>query len=243
MLHLIENSKGGRNLSGLANDGVNWKEIFKKTEDSLTSSIFGPLFYLPVELLCDILFRSTYESSAFPLTGRLLNYQFWPRWQNDSGSYKEPDLLIEFENFNIIIEAKRFDYSMQNSNQWEEEIKAYFSEFGFKKDVYMIAVGGIFKNDESTTLFQYLNITVKIVKCRWGRILKQLISIQKHLDKYRGFVNANDAILNIINDLILTFRMHGFQTGSLFETMTNNLSLKKSIAEYKVSLEANFKRK
>lgn len=57
MLHLIYSNKAGRNFN--SNPEVNWKALFKASEDSFTSSIFGLLLYLPAQQFWDIIVNSS----------------------------------------------------------------------------------------------------------------------------------------------------------------------------------------
>ena len=63
--------------------------------------------------------------------GELLHYEFWPNYNKtehtSNESYVEPDLLLEFEYFNLLIEIKRKDVQSyrQYEGQWKNEIQAF----------------------------------------------------------------------------------------------------------------------
>jgi hypothetical protein len=66
MLCLINHGKGGRNFK-IASEEIHWREIFKNSEDSLTSSVFSLLFYLPADLMWKILTSACYGTElSFP---------------------------------------------------------------------------------------------------------------------------------------------------------------------------------
>ena len=57
--------------------------------------------------------------------GELLHYEFWPNYNKtehtSNESYVEPDLLLEFEYFNLLVEIKRKD--VQSYRQYEGQWK------------------------------------------------------------------------------------------------------------------------
>ncbi|MFI5140284.1 MAG: hypothetical protein ACHQIM_20865, partial [Sphingobacteriales bacterium] len=128
MLQAINSNKAGRNISSTE---VHWREIFKSSEDSLTSTIFGLLFYLPSELCWKIIRESCYEF-LIPFPSKVTVKEYWPSWNSvntNNTNYIEPDLFIRTPEFDLIIEAKRYDYGQQYRAQWEGEIRAYFNEY------------------------------------------------------------------------------------------------------------------
>jgi len=63
MLHLIYSDKAGRNFN--SDPVVNCKALFKASEDSFTSSIFGLLLYLPAEKFWDIRLLFLYSKNRW----------------------------------------------------------------------------------------------------------------------------------------------------------------------------------
>lgn len=111
MLQAILHNKFGKAIS---------LGYFKGIEDTLTSSVIGLLQYLPDSVVWEILRGACGQSSDnFPVNiGAVLDYHFWERF-DASGTINstavEPDVWIETETFDIIIEAKRSDDSADNS--------------------------------------------------------------------------------------------------------------------------------
>ena len=100
-------------------------------EDERTALIFGPLLYLPANTLWQILRSSCFDNESMPQKGgELLHYEFWPNYNKtehtSNESYVEPDLLLEFEYFNLLVEIKRKDVQSyrQYEGQWKNEIQA-----------------------------------------------------------------------------------------------------------------------
>lgn len=117
-------------------------------EDTLTACIFERLRYLPAQHIKGI-FSSmhTYSKDTWlPDTlGCLQRVQFWPRFIHPDGGAVEPDVLFEFENLLLIIEAKRWDsVQQQYIGQWEREMVAVSHSHpdATKKPRRLLAIGG-----------------------------------------------------------------------------------------------------
>lgn len=143
MLQALFHNKLGRAIQ----DGS-----FHGIEDTLTSSVIGLLQYLPDSLFWKVL-RESCGSSGSTLpedSGCILGVHFWKR-MGAEGTYNtqsvEPDVWIETENYDVIIEAKRSDSSGDNSQsfyQWFNEIVALGNSYGgrLEKELLFIAIGG-----------------------------------------------------------------------------------------------------
>jgi hypothetical protein len=216
MLHAILLNKAGRNLS---NSEVHWRELFAASEDSLTSTIFGNLFHLPVELFWQILNNSCYSESLTTQNPKILSVDFWPHWSAEDSyntNFVEPDIFIRTTDFDLIIEAKRYDDNQQSTGQWKNEFQGYLNEYGKEeKKVILLAVGGISNEEPEDIIFHEKKMWV--LKCRWMKILQEVKSIQAKLEKNQGYLNNVDSTLVILNDTILGFGIHGYATGSWIE--------------------------
>ena len=126
--------------------------ISSNKEDSCTSSVFGLLQYLPDKLLLDILKESCGNLASFPNDiGQIQDVLFWKKFYSGHLSqvqqkYVEPDVIIETENYSIIIEAKKYDgIRQQYRDQWKREIlvvEDWHREENNKKGIIFIAIGG-----------------------------------------------------------------------------------------------------
>lgn len=126
--------------------------ISSNKEDSCTSSVFGLLQYLPDELFLSILKESCGNLASFPDDiGRIQEVLFWKKFYSAhlprvQQKYVEPDVIIETENYSIIIEAKKYDgIRQQDFGQWEREIlvvEDYHKRKKITKGIIFIAVGG-----------------------------------------------------------------------------------------------------
>jgi hypothetical protein len=128
-------------------------------------------------------------------------------------------LFIRFDRFDLIIEAKRWENDQQYFEQWENEFIGYKNEYGEeKKDVYLLAIGGISKEDaEEIYIENYGSITV--VKCRWYNILSSLVNTLDILENC-DFLEIQ-SIVRSINIIITSLEMHGFMKINWLESMAN----------------------
>ncbi|UYZ58061.1 hypothetical protein [Hymenobacter latericus] len=213
MLHAIRNNKAGRNFQ----DAVNWRALFGASEDSLTSSVFGHLFYLPANLLWEVLCKGAYNLELpCQSSPEIISYEFWPRWDATytANTYSvEPDVFVRTSEFDLIIEAKRHDYGQQNPKQWRDQVQAYFNEYGCEKNVFLLAVGGIDHGDEQPTHLTFPGRTVLVYKCRWRTLLGALRTAQQQLPPDAPHLS------HLLKDLIAGFGLHGYATNDWLATM------------------------
>ena len=143
MLQAILHNKFGKAISGGS---------FKGIEDTLTSSVIGLLQYLPDPLFWKVLKGAFGQSSvSLPVDiGEVLEFHFWERFDasgTKNSTVVEPDVWVETEKFDIIIEAKRSDDSADNAQyeeQWRNQIIALHNSYGEEtaKPLIYIAIGG-----------------------------------------------------------------------------------------------------
>ena len=179
-------------------------------EDSLTSSVFDGLKYLPTDLFYSILKNSLYQDKLPRYSGELLDMIFWDKWDakdTTNSNFVEPDLLLKFEDFDVIIEAKRFDEFQQSRNQMDNEIKSYYNVFDGDKDLYFVQLGGLHsKEDESDYCFKEKKI--KVVKTDWTRLLHEIIKKRNVI--HPASLPQTHAYCRILDDIRKAFEMHNF---------------------------------
>lgn len=166
----------------------------KKNEDLKTSSLFGLLQYLPEDsfwkIFCD--FCINLKKEKF---GKIVSFNFWPHTEptnTTNALFVEPDLWIETENFDIIIEAKLNDQIGQDKSQWENEIQSIINEQRNRNDlkpIILIALGG----NENMDPDEVKNC--KIYKASWFSLVNSVVNARdKHID--------HGNICRILDDLI-----------------------------------------
>lgn len=130
---------------------------FRPSEDTLTASVLGRFQYLPDNEVATI-FRNAFGlSTSFPESiGQILDYQFWTHWDatnTDNSNFVEPEVWIETSDYNIIVEAKKFDGGGQYEDQWRNEIQSFMDTFPLdKRLIIFIAIGGNTSLTERTIL-------------------------------------------------------------------------------------------
>jgi hypothetical protein len=182
------------------------------TEDSLTSSVFDHLLLFPDELFYKIIKESCYNNSLPEIIGNIESYEFWPHWDaadTKNANYIEPDLFLRFDNFDIIVEAKR-EPNQQNPTQWKNEFIAYMNEYAEdKKEVFLLAIGGINnENEENISIDDYGKINVNVVKCRWISVLETLTNVLNELEQ-SSYVNNNN-LKRIVSLTIKALELHNY---------------------------------
>lgn len=120
---------------------------FLSNEDFKTSSSIGLLQYLPDNVFWNIMKRCCVELDVAAL-GKIQNFNFWrhtDRTKTKNSNYVEPDVWIETENYDVIIEAKKNDGGGQYLQQWHDEIQSILNEQrngNYQKPIILIALGG-----------------------------------------------------------------------------------------------------
>ncbi|WP_081210519.1 hypothetical protein [Salegentibacter sediminis] len=200
---------------------------FKLNEDSLTSSVFERLMYLPKEMFQHILEKALYDTiPGLDLTS-IDSVEYWPNWSangTSNSTHVQPDVFIRTRKSDIIIETKRYDIKQQDPFQWKKQVIAYHTEYGEEqKELIYIALGGLNSNKTEPVLHDYYN--TKIYKCKWQRILDVVKEVLYRLESTYDLTNNHTAIHNILSDIILAFGMYGFFTGEWIERFIKPESL------------------
>ncbi|WP_143961333.1 hypothetical protein [Litoribacter populi] len=213
MLHAISSNKAGRSLAAAE---VHWRQLFKASEDSLTSSVFGTLFHLPQELFWKILNDACLNGTITHTAPNIESVQYWPRWDadgTDKTSHVEPDIFIRTSELDLIVECKRYDRNQQDPNQWRNQYLAYLNEHKeAERTVILLAVGGL-KEDGQEKVDLGKDLIMKVKKVNWTSILSQVNLVHDRLYMTKGYLHSIDSVLNILEEIMLAFEIHGYNTG------------------------------
>ena len=183
-------------------------------EDSLTASVFDPLKYLPPDLLWYILKESALKDNLPVFCGPIQEIRFWEKWNSEGTSnsnFVEPDVFIRFLEFDIIIEAKRYDENQQYEDQLTREVIAYYNEYGEDgKELYLIELGGVdIKNEKDVIKPNNDNCAaIKTTKITWTGILNVLLEVKSKIEN-QNFPGQENQVL-ILGDVIEALGIHGF---------------------------------
>ena len=129
----------------------------------------------------------------------------------------EPDVFLQFENFDFIVEAKRYDhYEQQDPVQLGREIAAYLQRRpATGKVAYLLAIGGIGHSGQRTIAettrlafqksqtFGQQSGPVKLIFLEWKALLRETIRLLSD--------NPPQYEARIIQDVIEVFNFFGFR--------------------------------
>jgi hypothetical protein len=145
----------------------------------------------------------------------------------------EPDVFICFKEFDLIIEAKRWDEKMQSRSQWENELQGYANEHGeLRKPVRLIALGGIRSTDDDQIEAQWSNpakggksivIQCPVHMCRWQSLLSECRRMERELKRASYPSSQTHANQRILLTVISIFEAHSFLLGTWFCEMVPRL--------------------
>ena len=186
---------------------------FKGIEDTLTSSVIGLLQYLPDDLCWEIL-RGSCGVSAEILPesiGEIRSVHFWERL-GAKGTHNtlsvEPDVWIETDEYDVIIEAKKSDSAAENAqyhSQWFNEIVALKNSCEGKeeKNLIFLAIGG-----NNTLRDQEINIkgnTQVIHTGSWFDLLGEVLHLRERIGRERSY---GENVLRILDDVVNSMQYH-----------------------------------
>jgi len=126
-------------------EGLPGASIFRLNEDFLTAAVFSRVLYLPSEAMCALLLPGL---SVSP--GKVKESAFWPTLSlqsKNAGMVRvEPDLCVQFEGLDLIVEAKLSDDpGCQTPGQWVREWVAWHQAErpDIEKPSLLLAIGGL----------------------------------------------------------------------------------------------------
>ena len=182
-------------------------------EDSLTSSVFERLALLSDENLWWVL-RNACDKQALaakPLpdnVGKLEKFEFWPSWKPDSqlernSSRVEPDVFLRFEQYDIIVEAKRHDFTQsQNIEQWQNELGAWCQEFQTDRPVVLLAIGGNTTVGTCEVELEHLSQQFRVERLHWEMLRDAVFELSSRF--------SNDTQLaHLFDQLDIVFEFFG----------------------------------
>ena len=204
---------------------INRKEV--QEEDLITSTILGTMKYLPGDLFWYILRKACSDSKNLPdYKSNLIKSHFWPRYDptdTTNSRFVEPDVILSFENFDVIIESKRLDDVGQYSEQWRNQIISILNRFDSQDipentDIFYIALGGNSnkKNEKLEFVFRDKNLEITINKCSWIRLL---LAVEDTLSEVRRIsfpIPGTGSIMRVLEDVVRGFESFGYRKTSFF---------------------------
>jgi len=176
----------------------------KQNEDFKTASSIGLLQYLPDDVFWNIMVNSCIGFTATDF-GKIVSFNFWEHTDatdTSNSQLVEPDVWIETEKFDVIIEAKVGDFGGQYIGQWQNEIQSIKNEQcnnDYEKPIVLIALGG---NDN---MLPEKVLDCPVYKASWYNLLNAVVS-------ERDAQKINNNICRILDDVIELFARQGVMT-------------------------------
>ena len=201
MLTAILYGKAGR--VNIDEQVLSWRELFRSREDLLTSVFFGRLHYLSEYAQASVLALLLGKSLSDSL-GALQNIEFWPRLQGlKNRLYVEPDVLLHFEEYLVLVEVKLPLGHVQSQDQWHAQVQALELENCDRKSIIFLALGNnvpAWRSEAVDLEAEFSQIGLRVVTQEW-QILKD------GLNEMSDALDARDN--RIITDWMKAFSLYG----------------------------------
>lgn len=205
MLRAIDSNKAGR--VEIDSQSFRWREIFKRSEDLLTSVFFSRVPYLTDDSCCYLMSLLIGEEKITALS-HLTGIEFWPSITGlEDRTRVEPDVLLWFNNIVVMVEVKPPFGGHQYLQQWKAQIKALevdTSDRGVTLEkVYFVPLGGNGNwtdDDIKFALTAASKINVSIHPCEWENIQDGIYELKE---------KANRQDKAVIDDWVRAFGLFG----------------------------------
>lgn len=148
MLQAVLHGKAGR-IEHEGEESVSWRQLFQTREDLMTAAVFSRFTYLSSTTQNSLLQAWLHSNADF---SQFESIEYWPRYGyiDDAAGLRdvEPDIVLRFNNFNILIEIKPPTGGDQYYQQWQREIAAFIhSDTQKNLPIYFLAIGRIEHKD------------------------------------------------------------------------------------------------
>ncbi|MBQ4478941.1 MAG: hypothetical protein II945_10115 [Bacteroidales bacterium] len=164
---------------------------------------------MPDDLFWKILCDSCMDFGPIDF-GKILSFNFWEHTSAENTTNKrlvEPDVWIETEKRDVIIEAKMRDSDGQYAIQWKNEIQSIINEQkNNDKPIILIALGG----NENMQAEKVLDSP--IYKVSWYSLMNTII-------KEREKQADNGFVCRILDDVIEVFARQGMMRIQWFDSL------------------------
>lgn len=212
MLTAITKGKAGRIWLDGAEHTVSWRDVFRRSEDLLTATIFSRVRYLSPAVLTNFMATLLGLEAAKNL-GPLVQVDFWRNLEGTHGRVRvQPDVLMWFANALVIVEVKPPFGGNQSLDQWQAQVHAVAhlarkgDDVSVPKRVYFIGLGrNTFSIDHQTqtafTTDGLFDLSLHAVE--WG-------SLTAEFPAFRNEAAASDAA--VLDDWLSALELFGMVT-------------------------------
>ncbi|QLE84042.1 hypothetical protein FLM48_02445 [Shewanella sp. Scap07] len=218
MLKAILHGKAGR-IEHNEDESVSWSSLFQAREDLLTSTIFERFAYLSEAVQACLLkhWFKTYQGIIPDVFGEFKSINYWPRYihEHDEGENQvEPDLIIHFDQCNILVEVKPPAGGDQYYEQWHKEIESFLqSESGKEKPLYFLAIGRISQADArdwAIPLLRDVDCLKAVAALEWASVAEHMITVTSSDDVDNNSIVSNQDRF-ILQDILEGLSLYGLQ--------------------------------
>ncbi|MEY8198609.1 MAG: hypothetical protein RPS47_05160 [Colwellia sp.] len=212
MLNAIIHGKAGRVNEGTGEESISWKQLYQKREDLLTASFFSRFSYLSPVNQHRILKHCFSDQGDFT---EFEGIDYWPKYdlpEHENRKFVEPDLLIKFKGFDLLVEVKPPQGGDQYIDQWQLEIEGYLAQEIKTKPLKFLAIGRINKVSDaeiSELKLKVNNENFMLASVKW----KQLAVFIYNLHQLRT-VDVQDK--RVLDDMLKSLSLYGIRGHDLY---------------------------
>ncbi|OBU33861.1 hypothetical protein [Photobacterium kishitanii] len=245
MLKAILHGKAGR-IEHQNDESVSWSSLFKTREDLLTSTVFERFGYLSESLQDYLLiqFFNNYHGVTPDSFGEFEGITYWPRFnhEHEAGSNQvEPDLIIHFDQCNIIVEVKPPAGSDQYFGQWKKEVESLLqSDNDHEKPLYFLAIGRIGQADAkcwARKLLQEFDELKGLAALEWKDVSTYIMELTHIVNPTLDpFITKKDK--RILLDILEGLSLYGLQVSPFKWAQFNDYLLPKLTLDHRL-LQSN----
>ena len=224
MLKAVLHGKAGR-IGTNDSDKISWSSLFKTHEDLMTAAVFSRFSYLSSPVQAFLLRKWLKVNGVEHDFQQFQDIEFWPKFdlvEGESSCFVEPDLVLRFKEFNLIIEVKPPAGGDQYFEQWRKEI-ASFLQSDNKNDLplYFLAIGRVEKNNAKKWAKYLLSDNderLKMVSAlKWQAVTDSIVKLRHPIsnstqDEKLDIVSSQD--IRILDDIIAALHLYGLKTAN-----------------------------
>lgn len=246
MLKAILHGKAGR-IEHNQDDSVSWSSLFKAREDLLTSTVFERFAYLSEHVQQNLLqnwFKS--HHGIIPASfGEFEDITYWPRFnhEHEAGSNQvEPDLILHFDQCNIIVEVKPPAGGDQYFGQWQKEVESFLqSDRDHEKPLYFLAIGRIGQANAkywASLLLQEFDALKGLAALEWKEVSTYIMGLTHIANPVLPLlITKQDR--RVLSDILEGLSLYGLQTSPFTWSQFNPYPLSKLTLEHRL-LQSNY---
>ncbi|GIU43738.1 hypothetical protein TUM4438_13330 [Shewanella sairae] len=241
MLKAILHGKAGR-IDHNEGESVSWSSLFKAREDLLTSTVFERFAYLSCSLQGSLLTQcfKNYHGVIPDSFGEFEGITYWPRFthEHEAGSNEvEPDLIIHFDQCNIIVEVKPPAGGDQYFGQWKKEVESFLQSDGDQdKPLYFLAIGRIGQADAKCwagELLQYFDELKGLAALEWKEVSSYIMGLT-YVGNSAPELSITQQDRRILLDILEGLSLYGLQTSPFKWSQFNPYPLPKLTLEHRL---------